>query len=222
MKTLTHPLCAALLAAGLLGGTVQAAPEDEAPLAAEEMMAAAVTAEEAAPDVESVPEREDVPHPIGVPNPMIEYPDVPTLERVIGFPILYLPSNFYPLYHPAVHVYGISGQVADLRFKGKADNTAITLRTALQERIFTTDISGVHGADWQTQSAGDVKRTQVDVATLADGTRVVRWHAGRFVFALSATGFDDTAFKPLLKSFVAVADRFAHKYRSFTLNPMKK
>ena len=36
------------------------------------------------------------------------------------------------------------------------------------------------------------------------------------------TGFDDTAFKPLLKSFVAVADRFAHKYRSFTLNPMKK
>lgn len=215
MKKLTHPLCAALLAVGLLTGTAQAAPEDEAS-AAEEMTA------EKTDSPESAPEREDDSHPVGTPNPMIEYPDVPALERAIGFPILYLPSNFYALYHPAVHVYGISGQVADLRFKGKADDTAITLRTALEERIFTTDISGVYGANWQTQSAGDVKRTQVDVATLADGTRVVRWHAGRFVFALSATGFDDTSFKPLLKSFVVVADRFAHKYRSFTLNPNKK
>ena len=132
--------------------------------AAEEMTA------EKTDSPESASEREDDSHPVGTPNPMIEYPDVPALERAIGFPILYLPSNFYALYHPAVHVYGISGQVADLRFKGKADDTAITLRTALEERIFTTDISGVYGANWQTQSAGDVKRTQVDVATLADGT----------------------------------------------------
>ena len=229
MKTLTHPLLTALLAAGLLTGTAHAAPDDEAPLAAEEMAAEETNATEREADEREMvaageidPESEGSPHFAGTPNPLIEYPDVPALERAIGFPILYLPSNFYALYHPAVHVYGISGQVADLRFKGKADDTAITLRTALEERIFTTDISGVHGVDWQTQTAGDVKRTQVDVATLADGTRIVRWHAGRFVFALSATGFDDAAFKPLLKSFVVVADRFAHKYRSFTLNPMKK
>lgn len=232
MKTLTHPLCAALLAAGLFAGTAHAAPDEDAPIAAEEMTADAVTEEEspiegeAAPESraaeDSAPAQEAAPRPVGMPNPMIEYPDVPALERAIGFPILYLPSNFYALYHPAVHVYGISGQVADLRFQGKADDTTITLRTALEERVFTTDISGVYGANWQTQSAGDVKRTQVDVAILADGTRVVRWHVGRFVFALSATGFDDTSFKPLLKSFVVVADRFAHKYRSFTLNPAKK
>ncbi|MGP1471542.1 MAG: hypothetical protein ACTTJE_08120 [Schwartzia sp. (in: firmicutes)] len=232
MKPLTQPLVAALLAAGLFSGTVHAAPEEEAPTAAEEMTEDVMLAEESpseresAPDVameeEPAPTAEAAPHFVGIPNPMIEYPDVPALERAIGFPVLYLPSNFYALYHPAVHVYGISGQVADLRFHGKADNTTITLRTALEERIFTTDISGVHGVQWQTQSAGDVKRTQVDVATLADGTRVVRWHAGRFVFALSATGFDDASFKPLLKSFVVVADRFSHKYRRFTLNPAKK
>lgn len=231
MKPLTHPLCAALLAAALVWGTAHAAPEEDAPLEAEEMAENAVMAEDAPEGegtpkeiaaVDSAPAQEAASRPVGMPNPMIEYPDVPALERAIGFPILYLPSNFYALYHPAVHVYGISGQVADLRFQGKADDTTITLRTALEERVFTTDISGVYGANWQTQSAGDVKRTQVDVAILADGTRVVRWHVGRFVFALSATGFDDTSFKPLLKSFVVVADRFAHKYRSFTLNPAKK
>ncbi len=208
MKKLFYTLIAAFLTASFLTGTTAAAPEDEALSAAEQ-----------AADSE---EKSDAPIMVGMPNPMIEYPDVPTLERAIGFPILYLPSNFYALYHPAVHVFGISGQVADLRFKGKADDTAITLRTALKERVLTTDISGVHGAAWQTQSAGDVKRTQVDVAVLENGTRVVRWSAGRFVFALSAEGFDEASFKPLLKSFVVVADRFAHKYRNFTLNLPKK
>lgn len=211
MKKHAHILAAAILSLGLLSGAASAEPlaEETDRLPEGEPPAAEETAAPAAPAA-------------GMPNPLIEYPDVPSLERAIGFPILYLPSNFYPLYHPAVHVFSISGQVADLRFTGKADATTITLRTALQERIFTTDISGLHDAEWVTQTAGDVKRTLVDVATLADGTRVVRWSAGRFVFALSASGFDDASFKPLLKSFVVVADRFAHKYRSFTLNPAPK
>ena len=156
---------------------------------------------------------------VGMPNPMIEYPDVPTLEREIGFPVMYLPSNLYSLYHPAQHIFAIAGQVADLRFENKADGTLITLRSALKERVLTDDISGCYGFAWHRQTAGDVKRTKVDVGIPAEGARVVKWEAGRFVFSLYITGVDDESFKPILKNFVAVSNRFSYKYRNFTLNP---
>ena len=93
MKTLTYPLLAVLLAAGLLTGTAYAAPDDEAPLAAEEMAAEETNATEREPEGREMvaageidPESEGSPHFAGTPNPMIEYPDVPALERAIGFP----------------------------------------------------------------------------------------------------------------------------------------
>ncbi len=236
MKHWKHTLGAAMLAVSLLTGGVAFAEGEEEPEAAEAAevaeaaeeaeteVAAVETPAEEAPAVET-PAEETAPAEApmaGMANPYIEYPDVPALERAIGFPVLYLPSNFYALYHPAVHVFGIAGQVADLRFKSKADDSTITLRSALQERIRINDISGFYGVEWKTQHAGDVKRTKVDVAVAADGTRVVRWTVGRFVFALSVTGFDEEAFKPVLKNFVVVSNRFAHKYRNFRLNKPKK
>ncbi len=234
MNEWKHTLGAAVLAASLLtGGVAFAEGEEETPAVETAVETAAATAEaaEATPETaetaaeaaaETETAAEEAAPMVGLPNPYIEYPDVPALERAIGFPVLYLPSNFYALYHPAVHAFAIAGQVADLRFQSKADDSTITLRTALFERVRTKDISGYHGVEWTTQHGGDVKRKKVDVAVTENGTRIVRWSAGRFVFALSVTGFDENAFKPVLKNFVVVADRFAHKYRNFTLNKPKK
>lgn len=201
MKNMKHFICAGLAACTIFS-----------------MSTATVFADEVDEHYDEPSYEEPAPM-VGMPNPMIEYKDVPELEKAIGFPVMYLPSNLYSLYHPAVHVFAISGQVADLRFENKADGTKITLRSALKERVLTDDISGCYGFAWHKQSAGDVKRTKVDVGIPAEGERVAKWEAGRFVFSLYVTGVDDDSFAPLLKNFVAVSNRFSYKYRNFTLNP---
>ncbi|MBO4853273.1 MAG: hypothetical protein J5477_06555 [Schwartzia sp.] len=202
-------LLAAFFAAQILTG--QTAFADEAEPGAEQEIAA--EAGEAPEDTSAAAMGEN----IGVPNPMFEYPDVPSLERSVGFPVYYLPGNLLALYHPAAHIYSIDRYVSDIRFQSIADNSKITVRTALIERVGTDDISGYYGA-WTQQSAGDVKRTKVWVAQTESGMRVIRWTAGRFAFAVTIEGVDDATFRNMLKNFVAVADRFSHKYRNFRLN----
>ena len=204
-----HLFLAACLAANILMG--QAAFAEETDAEPEEI--AAEAAGEAPADTNATAMGEDV----GMANPMLEYPDVPSLERAVGFPVYYLPGNLLALYHPAAHIYSIDRYVSEIRFQSKADDSKITVRTALIERIGTDDISGYYG-EWTQQHAGDVKRTQVYVAQTATGMRVVRWSAGRFAFAITIEGVDDNTFRNMLKNFVAVADRFSHKYRNFRLN----
>ena len=203
-----HLFLAAVLAANILTGQAAFAEEADA-----EETVVAESAGEAPADAAATAMGEDV----GMANPMFEYPDVPSLERAVGFPVYYLPGNLLPLYHPAAHIYSIDRYVSDIRFQSVADDSKITVRTALIERIGTDDISGYYG-EWTQQSAGDVKRTQVYVAQTAAGMRVVRWSAGRFAFAVTVDGVDDNTFRNMLKNFVSVADRFAHKYRNFRLN----
>ena len=208
-----HLFLAAFFAANMMTGHAalaeEAAPEEAA---VEETVVEEATGEAPA-DANATAMGEDV----GMANPMLEYPDVPSLERAVGFPVYYLPGNLLALYHPAAHIYSIDRYVSDIRFQSVADDSKITVRTALIERIGTDDISGYYG-DWTQQHAGDVKRTQVYVAQTATGMRVVRWSAGRFAFAITIEGVDDNTFRNMLKNFVSVADRFAHKYRNFRLN----
>ncbi len=209
-------LLAALLAANILAG--QTAWAEEAPATE----TAAVETAEAAETQETgeAPENAEaaaVESGAGMANPMLEYQDVPSLERAVGFPVYYLPGNMLALYHPAQHIYSIDFYISDIRFKSVADDSRITVRTALVERVGTEDISGYYG-EWTKQSAGDVKRTQVYIAQTATGMRVVRWTAGRFAFAVTIEGVNDDTFRHMLKNFVSVADRFAHKYRNFKLN----
>ena len=203
-----HLFLAAFLAANILTGQAAFAAEE----GAEETVVAEATGEAPA-DTSAAAMGEEV----GVANPMLEYADVPSLERAVGFPVYYLPGNLLALYHPAAHIYSIDRYVSDIRFESKADDSRITVRTALIERIGTDDISGYYG-EWTQQSAGDVKRTQVYVAETATGIRVVRWTAGRFAFAITIEGVDDATFRNMVKNFVSVADRFSHKYRNFRLN----
>ena len=203
-------LLAAFFAANILTGTTAFAAETDE---LEAVAAAAAETGEAPEDSGATAMGENV----GVANPMLEYPDVPSLERSVGFPVYYLPGNLLALYHPAAHIYSIDRYVSDIRFQSIADNSKITVRTALIERVGTDDISGYYGA-WTQQSAGDVKRTKVWVAQTESGMRVIRWTAGRFAFAVTIEGVDDATFRNMLKNFVAVADRFSHKYRNFRLN----
>lgn len=203
-----HLFLAAFLAANILTGQAAFAAEEDT----DETVVTEATGEAPA-DTSAAAMGEDV----GMANPMLEYADVPSLERAVGFPVYYLPGNLLALYHPAAHIYSIDRYVSDIRFQSKADDSKITVRTALIERIGTDDISGYYG-EWTQQHAGDVKRTQVHVAQTPTGMRVVRWTAGRFAFAITIEGVDDNTFRNMLKNFVSVADRFAHKYRNFRLN----
>ena len=224
-------LLAAVFAAGVLTGTPAYAEETSAEPVVEaqaaeteennaEQPAEQNAAEEAASSAEAGEAAAAAEAPAAVGNPMLEYPDIPSLERSVGFPVYYLPGNLLALYHPAAHIYSIDRYISDIRFQSKADDSTITVRTGLIERVGTDDISGYHG-EWTQQSAGDVKRTPVYVARTESGMRVVRWSAGRFAFAVTMQGIDDETFKNMLKNFVSVADRFAHKYRNFRLNIKK-
>ncbi len=206
-------LMAALFAANIFAGQTAFAEEEEP--ADEVAVAAAEEAGEAPAGAEAMGES------AGMANPLLEYHDVPSLERSVGFPVFYLPGNMLALYHPAQHIYSIDRYISDIRFQSVADDSKVTVRTALIERIGTEDISGYYG-EWTQQSAGDIKRTQIYVAETATGIRVVRWTAGRFAFAVTIEGVDEDTFRHMVKNFVAVADRFSHKYRNFKLNYKRK
>lgn len=208
-------LMAALFAANIFAGQTAFAEEEEP---ADEV---AVAAAEEAGEVPAGAEAAAMGESAGMANPLLEYPDVPSLERSVGFPVFYLPGNMLALYHPAQHIYSIDRYISDIRFQSVADDSKVTVRTALIERIGTEDISGYYG-EWTQQSAGDIKRTQVYVAETATGIRVVRWTAGRFAFAVTIEGVDEDTFRHMVKNFVAVADRFSHKYRNFKLNYKRK
>ena len=208
-------LMAALFAANIFAGQTAFAEEEEP--ADEVAVAAAEEAGEAPAGAEAAAMGETA----GMVNPLLEYPDVPSLERSVGFPVFYLPGNMLALYHPAQHIYSIDRYISDIRFQSVADDSKVTVRTALIERIGTEDISGYYG-EWTQQSAGDIKRTQVYVAETTTGIRVVRWTAGRFAFAVTIEGVDEATFRHMVKNFVAVADRFSHKYRNFKLNYQRK
>ncbi|MBR5909510.1 MAG: hypothetical protein IKZ66_06015 [Schwartzia sp.] len=220
-------LLAAFFAAQILTGqsafAEEAEPAEEVAVEAAEaaeMPAAEVAAEEAG-EAPAGAEAAAMGETAGVGNPLLEYPDVPSLERSVGFPVFYLPGNMLALYHPAQHIYSIDRYISDIRFQSVADDSKVTVRTALIERIGTEDISGYYG-EWEQQSAGDIKRTQVYVAQTATGIHVVRWTAGRFAFAVTIEGVDDATFRHMVKNFVSVADRFSHKYRNFKLNYKRK
>jgi len=155
---------------------------------------------------------------VGMPNPIIQYRTIPELELAIGFPVFYLPANLNPIYHPAVSIYGIHGLVADLRFESNRDNSKLLVRSALLERVRTEDISGHHGLTWNELDGGDMEHTKVKVASLGPNAYSAHWQAGRFVYSIDITEVDENTFRRFLKAFVTTGDRFAFKFRNFTLN----
>ena len=114
-------LMAALFAANIFAGQTAFAEEEEP--ADEVAVAAAEEAGEAPAGVEAAAMGESA----GMANPLLEYPDVPSLERSVGFPVFYLPGNMLALYHPAQHIYSIDRYISDIRFQSVADDSKVTV-----------------------------------------------------------------------------------------------
>ncbi|WP_302489605.1 hypothetical protein [uncultured Mitsuokella sp.] len=122
----------------------------------------------------------------GVPNPMVPYDSYTEMATAL---------NFHPLYFPLSsglelqQRFILGGNVADLRYAsryGQPEKRAqFTVRTAVADPDAMTaeTLSGVYGADWQTQTIGD---TSVQLAEVSDSSFVAYWTKDGFVFSVGA------------------------------------
>ncbi|WP_302610194.1 hypothetical protein [uncultured Mitsuokella sp.] len=122
----------------------------------------------------------------GVPNPMVPYSSYTEMATALDFHPLYFPlSSGLELQQRFV----IGGTVADLRYAsryGQPEKRAqFTVRTAVADPSAMTaeTLSGVYGADWQTQTIGD---TSVQLAEVSDSSFVAYWAKDGFVFSVGA------------------------------------
>lgn len=142
--------------------------------AAEESAAAASAAGEQTADI------------AGVPNPMVPYDSYTEMATALHFHPLYFPlSSGLELQQRFI----LGGNVADLRYAsryGQPEKRAqFTVRTAVADPDAMTaeTLSGVYGADWQTQTIGD---TSVQLAEVSDSSFVAYWTKDGFVFSVGA------------------------------------
>ena len=203
MTYMKKAFAGAILAAGIIAGAPLAAFAEEAP---------------ASQEAPAAQEAQAAPAALGMPNPIVQYRTIPELELAIGFPVFYLPANLNTVYHPAVSIYGIHGLVADLRFKSNRDESTLMVRSALIERVKTEDISGHHSVSWTEIDAGDMKHTKIKLATIGPDSYSAHWKADRFTYSIDMNNIDKETFLRYLKAFVMTGDKFAYKYRNFTLN----
>lgn len=122
----------------------------------------------------------------GVPNPMVPYDSYTEMATALHFHPLYFPlSSGLELQQRFI----LGGNVADLRYAsryGQPEKRAqFTVRTAVADPDAMTaeTLSGVYGADWQTQTIGD---TSVQLAEVSDSSFVAYWTKDGFVFSVGA------------------------------------
>lgn len=164
-------------------------------------LAATASAEEAAtPTVE------------GMPNPIQTYEDIPTLQKALGFPVLYLPGDLYRAYDPAVVISAIGGRVSDLRFVNQIDSSELMVRTALRYDSGLDDISGFVGYEWATTQLLESDLVTVDICSTDHGSYAARWVRGNFAFAIAMSNTTSEDFARVLKSFFVTSGKFAYRF----------
>lgn len=143
-------------------------------------------AEESAADTAAGAADEQTANIAGVPNPMVPYDSYTEMATALHFHPLYFPlSSGLELQQRFI----LGGNVADLRYAsryGQPEKRAqFTVRTAVADPDAMTaeTLSGVYGADWQTQTIGD---TSVQLAEVSDSSFVAYWTKDGFVFSVGA------------------------------------
>lgn len=141
-------------------------------------------AEESAADTAAGAADEQTANIAGVPNPMVPYDSYTEMATALHFHPLYFPlSSGLELQQRFI----LGGNVADLRYAsryGQPEKRAqFTVRTAVADPDAMTaeTLSGVYGADWQTQTIGD---TSVQLAEVSDSSFVAYWTKDGFVFSV--------------------------------------
>ncbi len=122
----------------------------------------------------------------GVPNPMVPYNSYTEMAQALDFHPLYFPlSSGLELQQRFV----IGGNFADLRYAsryGQLEKRAqFTVRTAVADPADMTaeTLSGVYGANWQTQT---ISGTSVQIAEVSDSSFAAYWTKDGFVFSVGA------------------------------------
>lgn len=143
-------------------------------------------AEESAADTAAGAADEQTANIAGVPTPMVPYDSYTEMATALHFHPLYFPlSSGLELQQRFI----LGGNVADLRYAsryGQPEKRAqFTVRTAVADPDAMTaeTLSGVYGADWQTQTIGD---TSVQLAEVSDSSFVAYWTKDGFVFSVGA------------------------------------
>lgn len=122
----------------------------------------------------------------GMPNPMVPYNSYTEMAQALDFHPLYFPlSSGLELQQRFI----IGGNVADLRYAsryGQPEKRAqFTVRTAVADPDSMTaeTLSGVYGANWQTQTIGG---TSVQIAEVSDSSFAAYWTKDGFAFSVGA------------------------------------
>lgn len=145
-------------------------------------------------------------------NPVKTYEDIPTLQKSLGFPVLYLPGDLYRAYDPAVVISAIGGRVSDLRFVNQIDSSELMVRTALRYDSGLDDISGFVGYEWATTQLLSSDLVTVDICSTDHGSYAARWVRGNFAFAIAMSNTTSEDFGRVLKSFFVTSAKFAHRF----------
>ncbi len=145
-------------------------------------------------------------------NPVKTYEDIPTLQKALGFPVLYLPGDLYRAYDPAVVISAIGGRVSDLRFVNQIDSSELMVRTALRYDSGLDDISGFVGYEWATTQLLSSDLVTVDICSTDHGSYAARWVRGNFAFAIAMSNTTSEDFGRVLKSFFVTSAKFAYRF----------
>lgn len=166
-----------------------------------------VFAEEAPAEAEAA-----APAVVDTASPIRTYEDIPTLQRAIGFPVLYLPGDIYRTYDPAVVISAIANRVSDLRFVNQMDGSELMVRTALRTDTGLDDISGFVGYEWATTQLLSSDLVTVDICSTDHGSYAARWVRGNFAFAIAMSNTTSEDFARVLKSFFISSAKFSHRF----------
>lgn len=150
--------------------------------------------------------------PASMANPISTYEDIPSLQRALGFPVLYLPGDIYRAYDPAVIISSIAGRVSDLRFVNQMDGSELMVRTALRADSGLDDISGFVGYEWATIQPLSSDLVTADVCSTDHGSYAARWVRGNFAFAIAMSNTTSEDFARVLKSYFVTSAKFAHRF----------
>lgn len=145
-------------------------------------------------------------------NPVSTFEDIPTLQKSLGFPVLYLPGDIYRAYDPAVVISSIANRVSDLRFVNQMDGSELMVRTALRTDSGLDDISGFVGYEWETIKLLNSDLVTVDICSTDHGSYAARWVRGNFAFAIAMSNTTSEDFGRVLKSFFITSGKFAHRF----------
>ncbi len=130
----------------------------------------------------------------GMPNPITEYNDYAALKSAVGFSPLYTPKRSGYI---CDYMSSIDGRLAELRFsrRWEPEVKLIVRSYHRQPDELLTDISGIHGVNWNT-----LKTTPINILTAQTGSKsfTARWQVDDYLFSLSTEGLPYEAFRVLL------------------------